>query len=263
MTDLLLFARLCLAFGQVNRVTFHPDGVTPESDTDHTFMLGMLACSIAANHPELALNVGLVAQFSYVHDFVEVHALDTPTFGISDEGRAEKEAREAAALKKLEVELTAFPWVLDLLRRYERQEEPEARFVRYLDKLCPRLTHILNGGVAYGVASLSEVHAHHVRHQAALTETYPEFAEVVGPLIAESSRLAEEAYAKTCADRLKAWTHRRSAIPFDDVLHLVPPSSSGAVGEEARCGYLPRVWSSPVTIVAGDDPQYCPACEAP
>jgi 5'-deoxynucleotidase YfbR-like HD superfamily hydrolase len=263
MTDLLLFARLCLAFGQVNRVTFHPDGVTPESDTDHTFMLGMMACSIAANHPELALNVGLVAQFSYVHDFVEVHALDTPTFGISAEGRAEKEAREGAALKRLEVELAAFPWVLDLLHRYERQEEPEARFVRYLDKLCPRLTHILNGGAAYGASPLEEVHAHHVRHQAELAATYPEFAAVLGPLISESSRLAEEAYARTCAQRLGEWTYRYPAPPAGDELHLVPSlSPEGVVGTSARCGHSPSAWTAPVTV-GDEDLQRCSDCEAP
>lgn len=36
MDDLLHLARLALAFGKVDRVTFHPDGVTRESDTGIT-----------------------------------------------------------------------------------------------------------------------------------------------------------------------------------------------------------------------------------
>ncbi len=38
-------ARLSLTFGQDNRITYHPDGKTPESDTDHTVMLGIIACT--------------------------------------------------------------------------------------------------------------------------------------------------------------------------------------------------------------------------
>ena len=45
--NLIDLASLSLEFGKVNRKTMHKDGVTFESDTDHTFMLSMLACSMA------------------------------------------------------------------------------------------------------------------------------------------------------------------------------------------------------------------------
>ena len=32
----LVLARIALAFGRVERATFHEDGVRPETDTDHT-----------------------------------------------------------------------------------------------------------------------------------------------------------------------------------------------------------------------------------
>lgn len=203
MADLLKLADLCLTFARVKRVTFHPDGERPETDSDHTVMVAILACSLAANHPKLHLDLGLIAQFAIVHDFVEVHADDTPTFGISVEGRAAKDAREAAALARLKVELSAWPWVCDLIERYERQDTPEARFIRYVDKVCPRLTHVLNGGTAYHVerTSPADVHAFHARHSAELSARYPEFEGVVAPLIAESSRLAEDAYRRSLAAR--------------------------------------------------------------
>jgi hypothetical protein len=37
---------LSLNFSKTNRITLHQDGLRPESDTDHTFMLNLLACSL-------------------------------------------------------------------------------------------------------------------------------------------------------------------------------------------------------------------------
>ena len=46
MTPAIRLADLILRFGRVNRATYHPDGERPESDTDHTVMLGILACAV-------------------------------------------------------------------------------------------------------------------------------------------------------------------------------------------------------------------------
>ena len=89
-------AALALAFGRIDRTACtHPDG-TPESDSDHTVMLGWLAPSLAAL-TEPGLDPHLVAAYALVHDAVEVHAGDTPTLVITSQGRAEKAARERAA----------------------------------------------------------------------------------------------------------------------------------------------------------------------
>lgn len=138
-------ARFSLAFGRINRTTYHPDGTTPESDTDHTVMLGLVGCAFAAN-TKLSLDLGLIAQFALVHDIVEVYANDTCTLGISEKGRQEKEAREAIALEKIYQEFKDdAPWLVEMLIRYESLEEPEARFIKALDKSLPKLTHLLNG----------------------------------------------------------------------------------------------------------------------
>lgn len=137
--------QLALAFGRVNRATYHEDGVTPESDTDHTVMLALIACAIAAR-TEPGLDVGLVAQMALIHDLVEVYAGDTATLRIDATGLADKRAREAAALERLRAEFAAtLPWLPEMLALYEEQKIPEARFVRGLDKAMPKITHLGNG----------------------------------------------------------------------------------------------------------------------
>jgi putative hydrolases of HD superfamily len=138
--------RLALAFGRIDRTAvYHPDGVTPESDSDHTVMLGWIACALAAKcFPQLDL--GKVAQMALVHDAPEVYAGDTPTLRITEAGRAAKVARERQAARRLHEEffgrLTWFPQAVHL---YESQVIPEARFVRGLDKVLPKIVHLLDG----------------------------------------------------------------------------------------------------------------------
>jgi putative hydrolase of HD superfamily len=139
--------RLALAFGQIDRTAvYHPDGMTPESDTDHTVMLGWIGCALAARcFPRL--DVGLVAQFALIHDAPEVYAGDTQTLRIDAAGRAAKAAREHAAVNRLVSEFGGrLPWFPAVIAAYEAQELPEARFVRGLDKVLPKIVHLLDGG---------------------------------------------------------------------------------------------------------------------
>lgn len=138
-------ARLSLKFGRIDRTAvYHDDQTTPESDTDHTVMLGWLACAIAATwYPQLDL--GLIAQFALVHDAPEVYAGDTPTLRITEAERAAKAEREGTAVDRLTAEFARrLPWFPDTLRRYEQQELPEARFVRGVDKILPKLVHLID-----------------------------------------------------------------------------------------------------------------------
>lgn len=146
---LLDMARLSLAFARVNRVTLHEDGIRPESDTDHTVMLSLCACSLAEILYKDRLDVGLVAQFAIVHDLVEAYSGDTNTINISKEGRLEKEKREMEALKRIESEfMPVYPWLPVTIARYERRDTPEARFVKIVDKAVSKMTNTLNKGQA-------------------------------------------------------------------------------------------------------------------
>jgi len=142
--------KLSLTFAGIDRITRHVDGVTPESDTDHTVMLGLVACAFAERFtPEL--DRGLIAQFALVHDLVEVYAGDTPTAHIQTEANNEDKAmREAAALTRIREEFDAeLPWIGNTITEYEHLSTPEARFVKVIDKALPKITNILNDGVTF------------------------------------------------------------------------------------------------------------------
>jgi putative hydrolases of HD superfamily len=137
-------AELALRFSKVDRATRLLDG-TPESDTDHTVMLGWIAPALAARCSD-SLDVGLVAQFALVHDAPEVLAGDVPTLAISGTDRAVKEMREKRAAEALAVMFGAtLPWLPEMVLRYEQREEPEARFVWALDKLIVKITNLFAG----------------------------------------------------------------------------------------------------------------------
>lgn len=196
----IALASAALTFGQVQRATLHPDG-TPESDATHTVMLALLVADVAARE---GLDVGLAVQFALVHDLPEVYAGDTCTArGLSPDAAAEKAAREAASLERLRAELGPC-WTTDMVDRYEAQREPEARLVRYLDKVLPKLTHVLNGGLALAEIGMSarEVETKHAEQGAKLRALYPE-------MIATRA-LFDEA----CALALDAMRKREAASPL-------------------------------------------------
>jgi putative hydrolase of HD superfamily len=197
MTPAIRLADLILRFGRVNRATYHPDGERPESDTDHTVMLAVLACAVAADHPELHMDIGRVAQFALVHDLVEAHAGDTQSFDIGATEALSKAGRERAAYERIRADFRqAMPWIHETIARYEAQADPEARFVRYLDKVCPKLTHALNGGEAFRKMgkTVGEVRIVHDRQIKALAAEYPEFERVVGAMLEAACDDSEQAY---------------------------------------------------------------------
>jgi 5'-deoxynucleotidase YfbR-like HD superfamily hydrolase len=190
----LALARLSLAFGRVERATFHEDGRRPETDTDHTVMLALVACDLL---PLLCLelDVGLVSQFAIVHDLVEAKCGDTQTLTLDEEGRKAKALRERVALELLAQEFGETSWVVRTLRRYEEQIEPEARYVRVLDKVLPKLTHILNGCVAArGLTNRLGFAASHDLQQRKLERDYEDVARAVHDLLLDAMVASEEAW---------------------------------------------------------------------
>lgn len=190
---LLELGKISVQMASVERATHYPPG-RPENDAEHSFNLGLSAMELAANYyPEL--DTGLVAQFSYVHDLVEVHTGDTPTFDITAEARAAKEAAEQAAVERLLKELP--PHTASLLERYEKQTEPEARFVRFIDKLLPAIIHSVATDVnrevfkdAYGLKTAAEVTVTRRERTAYLQKLFPDFDFIheVRELVSQTSR---------------------------------------------------------------------------
>lgn len=138
---LMKLGSFAVKFAEIERALRYPSG-DRENDPEHSFHLGLSATELAADYfPEL--DAGLVSQFSLVHDAPEVHAGDTWAFKISKEERDIKESKEKEALPRLQKELP--PYTAQLLSRYEKQQEPEARFVRLVDKIMPDIINVLAG----------------------------------------------------------------------------------------------------------------------
>lgn len=156
----LELAELAMTFGRIDRTgVCHPDG-RPETDSDHTVMLAWIAPALAdlinEEHGYAYLNVGLVCQYAVVHDAAEVYAGDTPTINITAEELRSKEERELMASVKLSAQFKGrLPWFACLVREYERQNQREARFVRAVDKLMPKLVHVIDNLHGLKVAGIS------------------------------------------------------------------------------------------------------------
>jgi putative hydrolase of HD superfamily len=182
--QLLVLGEAAVRFARVERAPRLPDG-RRETDVEHSFHLGLSATELAAQfYPDL--DTGLVAEFSNVHDLPELYTGDVWTYGISDEARASKEAAEAEAIGRLLVELP--PHTAEMLRRYEEQTEPEARFVRYVDKALPAIINLVAGDAStfledYNIQSPTVLRQNRHRSAQRFQQMFPEF-----PLLHEIRR---------------------------------------------------------------------------
>lgn len=179
LQDALAATRLAFALGRTMRATRYPDAVEPESVTDHSVMLALVAADLATKLGDL--DPSKVMAFAVVHDLPEAYCGDTDTLlGLDEAGKQAKADREARATQRIRTELGPGSWIADLLRRYEAQAEPEARFVRYVDKVLPKFTQILNDCAGLRAAGVDpgRIEAAHRAQAAALAVEYPEHPEV-------------------------------------------------------------------------------------
>jgi putative hydrolase of HD superfamily len=180
---------LALRLSRVDRITFHEDGKRPETDSDHTVMLALIAPAFAERFlPDL--NLGLVTQYAVVHDLVEAYAGDTSTLRITVPGKIEKKKREHDAALRIAREFDdSLPWVPMMVARYELLIHPEARYVKALDKLLPKVTHILNDGATFDTAQGHMTHQELVIRYARQIEELKEYAQDFPPLFELRARL--------------------------------------------------------------------------
>lgn len=133
------------AFMRVERATYR-DG-RPETDGEHTLHAMFLAVAYTAQyHPEF--DPAEVALLMMVHDLDEVYAGDVNSLTADDRAMDQKEQDEERDRHRLRDELKDAPYILELLERYWRQEEPIARYVRAIEKLDPSFAHTRDGGRA-------------------------------------------------------------------------------------------------------------------
>jgi 5'-deoxynucleotidase YfbR-like HD superfamily hydrolase len=173
---LMKLGDVTILLSEVKRAPRYPSGKR-ETDVDHSFHLALSATELASIYfPDLDL--GLVAQFSIIHDLPEIYTGDTWTFNITDKELREKSEAEKEAVKKLIKELP--PYTAQLLTRYEDQVEPESRFVRFVDKLLPSVINILAGEANtfkedYEITNLEDVNKIADERLMRLQRMFPEF----------------------------------------------------------------------------------------
>lgn len=191
--------KLALTFAKVNRVTYHEDGVRPESDTDHTVMLSLCACALADALYRNVLDVGKVAQFALVHDLVEVYAGDTDSINLSQEAKFAKDQKEKESLAIITRQFeSVYPWIHTTIMEYDSLKTKEARFIKVLDKAMTKITNILDHGAALARHGTSRedimLHYQKQRNTAApYVEGFPELLTVFDLL---SQRMVDEVYNK-------------------------------------------------------------------
>ncbi len=183
--------QLVADFARVERVPRWADN-RHESDVEHSYLLALVACELAAAYyPEL--QTGLIAEFANVHDLVEVKVGDTPTFLATPEQLDEKIVREHTALRELQAELPNH--TVEMLTRYEEQHEPEARFVKVVDKMTPAIVNIVSGNLRpmyedYAIHTSEEFLETANHRDTILAEKYPDFPEIV-----EACRLLHQQFS--------------------------------------------------------------------
>jgi putative hydrolase of HD superfamily len=125
-----------------------PEERRNENDAEHSWSVTLIACTLA---PRLdpSLDVGLVAQYGTVHDLPELRDGDTSIWSDTDQ-LSTKANRESETIKELADRYhEEFPWLIETLESYERQDTPEAKYVRAIDKCVAVAMRLMDEGDYY------------------------------------------------------------------------------------------------------------------
>lgn len=173
----------------------HVDG-RAESVAEHSNMLGIVATALAEEYfPDL--DSGLIAKYCDVHDIVEAYVGDTPTHRISEADYAAKEEIEMIGLTRLEKDFEWLPSFVAVVKDYEGQTIPEARFVKVCDKLMPLVLHFAEGGATLREHfTAEEISENSAARAKTLRERYSEFEKLIA-LREELSALAVRELLRT------------------------------------------------------------------
>ncbi len=115
-----------------------------ETDTEHSYHLAMHVWYLSTIYTNL--NQAKLIRYALAHDLVEIYAGDIMAIGRTDAQQLEKDAKEQAALHRLQKEWPDFTNMTDTIEDYEKQADPEAVFVKALDKLMSVILNIQTNG---------------------------------------------------------------------------------------------------------------------
>lgn len=173
-------SQLVDSFSAVERIPRYADGHR-ESDVEHSYMLTIAAPEIG-HVLDIGLDIDKVRRFAVVHDLLELKVGDVATFDLNPAQLAEKERREEVAREEIYAELPHL--TAEDLKEYERQDTPEAVFVRMVDKLLPLAVDITGDGVRvmredYRIANYQSLEQSHNDLHARIAEKFGDFPDLV------------------------------------------------------------------------------------
>ncbi len=134
MDRLAQLQQMIADFAKIQRVPPMGDTKRAENDVEHSYGLAMTCWYL---QPKIAPELDLLKVFKYslAHDIIELHAGDTFVFDVIKV--ESKEQRERDALVQIKSDWPDFYDVTKHAEGYMDKVEPEARFVKAVDKLLP------------------------------------------------------------------------------------------------------------------------------
>jgi putative hydrolases of HD superfamily len=184
ITNLMNFIEFTNLFATIKRDIYknQTDKQENENDAEHTFQLAMVSWYVVDTY-NINCDKNLLIKFALVHDLVEAYAGDISAWDI--EGRKNKQEQEEIAFHKVKDKFSHFPEMIELISKYEDQNDKEAVLVNAIDKLLPCLNIIIENGVYWqdkkkGLEELIAIKETKIKKS---TDIYPIWEEVKQYLI--------------------------------------------------------------------------------
>lgn len=118
-----------------------------ENDAEHSWSLALMVVLLAPKlDPKIDINKAVT--YAVIHDICEVYAGDTSVWA-SPASRRSKANREKAATQKMAKHFSGYANFIDMIKKYEKKVDPEARFVYALDKFHNWFTAYCGGEYYY------------------------------------------------------------------------------------------------------------------
>lgn len=117
-----------------------------ENDAEHSWHLASMVI-VLAEYADQDIDIGKTLAMTVIHDLVEIYAGDTPLYD-DESSRAGQLDRERVAAARLFAILPddQAAQLRDLWEEFERQQSPEARFAKAMDRLQPLLLNWMDRG---------------------------------------------------------------------------------------------------------------------
>jgi putative hydrolase of HD superfamily len=180
LENVLPFIEMLHALQGVKRIIDVPNEERYENDLEHSYLLAMAAWYVIDTY-ELPLNRDKVIRYALAHDMPEVYAGDTYVFSKDATLMEGKKERERQARAKLQEVFPTVPAMHEAMENYETCADPEAVFVRALDKLMPMFVNYLQDGRGWKKEQVSFSQVTELKRRT--TNKSPEVADLLEQLI--------------------------------------------------------------------------------